>query len=255
MREPRPRKFKMHHIDTFNDSTDPLDHLETYKNFMMLQAVPDEIMCKAFPVTLRGSGRVWFNKIKPHSIGSFKELNKKFVEAVEDQVSIAAFIAGLNSGQLLFSLTKEPPITIAKLMLGAQKHMNAKDPLNARRSMDDNVDLNPYQTGQREQRKKEPAEMSKDSRVKRPEQRGPMKTGGTVVSTYQLKMKFPVGEGIGEVRGSQQAVWECYNCTLKNSKETPIEIYTVENLDVRDEDKLVQGEPVEDLVKLELEPG
>ncbi|KAH7843587.1 hypothetical protein Vadar_018407 [Vaccinium darrowii] len=110
MREPLPRKFKMRHIDTFNGSTDPLDHLETYKNLMMLQEVLDEIMCRAFPVTLKGSARMWFNKIKSHSIGSFKKL--------------------------------------IELMLRAQKHMNAEDALNARRSRDDNTELNPYQTGQ-----------------------------------------------------------------------------------------------------------
>ncbi|KAH7861719.1 hypothetical protein Vadar_029886 [Vaccinium darrowii] len=37
---------------------------------MMLQEVPDEIMCRAFPITLKG---------KPHSIGNFKELSKNFV--------------------------------------------------------------------------------------------------------------------------------------------------------------------------------
>lgn len=79
MREPLPQKFKMPHIDTFIGSTDPLDHLETYKNLMMLQAVPDEIMCRAFLVTLKGSARMWINKLKPHSIGNFKKLSKNFV--------------------------------------------------------------------------------------------------------------------------------------------------------------------------------
>ena len=46
---------------------------------MLLQAVPDEIMCRAFPVTLKGNARMWFNKLKPNSIGDFKELSKSFV--------------------------------------------------------------------------------------------------------------------------------------------------------------------------------
>ncbi|KAH7863802.1 hypothetical protein Vadar_022197 [Vaccinium darrowii] len=65
MREPLPRKFKMPHVDAFGGITDTLDHLETYKNLMMLQAVPNEIMCSVFPVTLKGSARMWFNKLKP----------------------------------------------------------------------------------------------------------------------------------------------------------------------------------------------
>ncbi|KAH7861533.1 hypothetical protein Vadar_027462 [Vaccinium darrowii] len=55
MREPLQQKFKMPHLDAFSGTTDPLDHLETYKNLMMLQEVLDKIMCRAFLVTLKGS--------------------------------------------------------------------------------------------------------------------------------------------------------------------------------------------------------
>lgn len=207
MREPLPRKFKMQHLDTFGGTTDPLDHLETYKNLMMLQAVPDEIMCRAFPVTLKGSSRLWFNKLKPQSISNFKQLNQSFVsyfiagqkyskpstclfsvrqgrretlrdyttrftkesmqvKAMEDQVSIAAYIAGLNLGQLLFNLTKDPPVTIVELMMRVQKHMNAEEALSARRSRDDNNDVTPSRN---EKRKREQTSSSKDMRVRRPD--------------------------------------------------------------------------------------
>ena len=36
-------------------------------------------MCRAFPTTLKGFTQVWFNKIPPNSISSFKELSKLFV--------------------------------------------------------------------------------------------------------------------------------------------------------------------------------
>ncbi|XP_058189394.1 uncharacterized protein LOC131306978 [Rhododendron vialii] len=87
---PLPRKFKMPQLETFNGSTDPLDHLETYKSLMHLQAVPDEVMCRAFPVTLKGSARAWFNKLPPGSIRSFKELSTSFV---------SYFIAGQRYGK------------------------------------------------------------------------------------------------------------------------------------------------------------
>ncbi|XP_058185735.1 uncharacterized protein LOC131302961 [Rhododendron vialii] len=91
MRRPLPRKFKMPQLETFNGSTDPLDHLETYKSLMHLQAVPNEVMCRAFPVTLKGSARAWFNKLPPGSIRSFKELSTSFV---------SYFIAGQRYGKL-----------------------------------------------------------------------------------------------------------------------------------------------------------
>ena len=36
-------------------------------------------MCRAFPTTLKGPTRVWFSKIPPNLVSSFKELSKLFV--------------------------------------------------------------------------------------------------------------------------------------------------------------------------------
>ena len=43
--KPLPAKFKMPTIDSFDGTTDPVDHLETYRTLMVLHAFPDEIMC------------------------------------------------------------------------------------------------------------------------------------------------------------------------------------------------------------------
>ena len=45
---------------------------------MHLQGVANEIKCQAFPTTLKGPARVWFNILTPNSIGSFKELSVQF---------------------------------------------------------------------------------------------------------------------------------------------------------------------------------
>lgn len=76
---PLPLKFKMPTMDTFNGSKDPMDHLETFRALMHLQAIPDEIMCKAFSVTLKGSARTWFNKLKPATVPNFTHLSKLLV--------------------------------------------------------------------------------------------------------------------------------------------------------------------------------
>ena len=55
-----------------------LDHLETFKTLMHLQGVADEIMCRAFPTTLKGAMRIWFSRLTPSSIGTFKELSAQF---------------------------------------------------------------------------------------------------------------------------------------------------------------------------------
>ncbi|XP_030963816.1 uncharacterized protein LOC115984981 [Quercus lobata] len=76
---PLPSKFKLPSLDSYDGTRDPFDHIATFKTTMHLQGVPDEIMCRAFPTTLKGLARVWFNKIPPSSVSSFEELSKLFV--------------------------------------------------------------------------------------------------------------------------------------------------------------------------------
>ncbi|XP_065636727.1 uncharacterized protein LOC136070561 [Quercus suber] len=76
---PLPPKFKMPSLDSCDGNRDPFDHIATFKTTMHLQGVPDEIMCRAFPTTLKGPTRVWFSKLPPNSVSSFGELSKLFV--------------------------------------------------------------------------------------------------------------------------------------------------------------------------------
>ena len=55
---PLPHKFRMPYIDSYDEVMDPLDHLETFKTLMHLQGVADEIICRAFPTTLKGAARI-----------------------------------------------------------------------------------------------------------------------------------------------------------------------------------------------------
>ena len=51
---PLPPKFKIPSLDSYDGMHDPFDHIATFKTTMHLQGVPDEIMCRAFPTTLKG---------------------------------------------------------------------------------------------------------------------------------------------------------------------------------------------------------
>ena len=75
---PLPQKFRMPQIESYDEVKDPLDHLETLKTLMHLQGVLDEIMCRAFPTTLKGPTRIWFSRLTPNSINTFKELSAQF---------------------------------------------------------------------------------------------------------------------------------------------------------------------------------
>ena len=75
---PLPPKFRMPQVEAYDGSNDPLGHLESFKTLMHLQGVVDEIMCRAFPITLKGPARVWFSRLVPNSISTFKELRTQF---------------------------------------------------------------------------------------------------------------------------------------------------------------------------------
>ena len=72
---PLPPKFCMPQVESYDGSKDPLDHLESFKTLMHLQGVVKEIICKAFPITLKGLAKIWLSRLTPNSIGTFKELS------------------------------------------------------------------------------------------------------------------------------------------------------------------------------------
>ena len=55
-----------------------MDHLESFKTLMHLQGMADEIICRAFPTTLKGLTKVWFSRLTPNSISTFKEISTQF---------------------------------------------------------------------------------------------------------------------------------------------------------------------------------
>ena len=75
---PLLHKFRMPQIDSYNGVKDPLDHLETFKTLIHLQGVADEIMYRAFPTMLKGAARIWFSRLTPNSVSTFKELSAQF---------------------------------------------------------------------------------------------------------------------------------------------------------------------------------
>ena len=75
---PLPQKFRMPQIESYNGVKDPLNHLETFKTLMHFQGVPNEIMCRVFPTTVKGPARIWFSRLTSNSVNIFKELSAQF---------------------------------------------------------------------------------------------------------------------------------------------------------------------------------
>ena len=76
---PFPTMFRIPHIEIFDGTKDPVDHLNTYKNQMKLHGYQDPVRCKALAITLKHSALAWFNRLPLASIPSFKELSVAFL--------------------------------------------------------------------------------------------------------------------------------------------------------------------------------
>ena len=53
------------------------------------------------------------------------------VDEVDDKVQLTTFKARLKSREFVVSLTKNPPKTMAEMLLKAQKYMNTKNAITA----------------------------------------------------------------------------------------------------------------------------
>ena len=66
LNRPLPPKFRLPQLESFNDSRDPLDHIESFKTLMLLQMTPNEVMCRAFSTMLKGAAKVWQTTLWHH---------------------------------------------------------------------------------------------------------------------------------------------------------------------------------------------
>ena len=73
-----PPMFHLPQMEPYNGQMDPTEHLELYRTLMEVQGASQAILCRAFPLTLVGAIRRWFRRLQPHSISSFRDLNREF---------------------------------------------------------------------------------------------------------------------------------------------------------------------------------
>ena len=125
--------------------------------------------CRAFPITLKGLALAWFNRLPPSSISSFKELSIAFIshfigaqayrkpsyhlltikqgpqenlrsyvqrfkaESLKVDIPDKKFVIiaelGVQSKDLMFSISKNPPVYMAEVLAKAEKYINNEEAL------------------------------------------------------------------------------------------------------------------------------
>ncbi|GKV09317.1 hypothetical protein SLEP1_g20835 [Rubroshorea leprosula] len=86
--EPYQEGFKIPHLETYDGSDDPDEHLHTYQAIMRIQNANDAMMCKVFPTTLKSTAKRWYHKLPRHSIDSYSQLAKLFSNKFASQREI-----------------------------------------------------------------------------------------------------------------------------------------------------------------------
>jgi hypothetical protein len=76
---PLLNKFKSPQIPSYSGISDPTEHLENYQMHLALHATLDEVACRAFPTTLSGNAREWFQSLIPRSMDAIKDLALAFL--------------------------------------------------------------------------------------------------------------------------------------------------------------------------------
>ncbi|GKV46573.1 hypothetical protein SLEP1_g53545 [Rubroshorea leprosula] len=86
--EPYQEGFKIPHLETYDGSSDPDEHLHTYQAIMRIQNANAAMMCKVFLATLKSTARRWYHKLPRHSIDSYSQLAKLFSNKFASQREI-----------------------------------------------------------------------------------------------------------------------------------------------------------------------
>ena len=88
MRFPLPVKFKVPHIKKDSGDVDPIDHMENHRARLVLYSTLEEMSCRIFPLTLKGSARDWFRKLLPISVKDFGVLGAEIFDTIPSYLEV-----------------------------------------------------------------------------------------------------------------------------------------------------------------------
>ncbi|XP_020240412.1 uncharacterized protein LOC109819191 [Cajanus cajan] len=78
METPLPRGWNPLHLDRYDDTTDPDEHVDAYTTQVNLYTNSDAKLCRVFPTSLKGPALHWYTQLPAGSIDNFATLVRRF---------------------------------------------------------------------------------------------------------------------------------------------------------------------------------
>ena len=72
------RRFHQPTFTMYNGRTDPVEHVNQFKQKMTIHSQDETLMCRVFPSSLGPMSMRWFVGLRKNSISSFKKLTQSF---------------------------------------------------------------------------------------------------------------------------------------------------------------------------------
>ncbi|XP_042400764.1 uncharacterized protein LOC121990755 [Zingiber officinale] len=206
MEDPLPRHYTPLAIGEYNGSADPDGHLAKFDNAATLHQYTDGVKCRVFLTTLSGPAQRWFTRLPTGSIRSFKDFRAAFL------YQFASSRQYQKTSVNLFSL-KQGPREALRAYIQRFNQTTMDIPAVSSEVLIDRAELLPMATPLYGFTGNEVSPIGQ-TRCALGVQRdiGPtaLNEFRAIVSTYCPKIKFPVGNLVGEVRGDQVAARRCY---------------------------------------------
>ncbi|RZS09240.1 hypothetical protein BHM03_00040300 [Ensete ventricosum] len=120
-------------MEAYDGSSDPTEHVTAFYAQITLYGTSNAIMCQAFPTTLRGIARGWYNQLSPSSIHYFSQIAREFegnfLSSARPKPTVASLLRMRQKeeehlGQYLASFTNErPPVTVPEMLQRSNQYI------------------------------------------------------------------------------------------------------------------------------------
>ncbi|GKV28926.1 hypothetical protein SLEP1_g37912 [Rubroshorea leprosula] len=155
--EPYQEGFKIPHLETYDGSGDPDEHLHTYQAIMRIQNANDAMMCKR-EIKRTATELMQVNQKEGESLRDYMQRFNKAtldIDNVPNTICLSALLHGLKRGRFLDDLLENPPRTWNEVNDRSASFILSEDFQSSKRRADDKQSKSQEQPPRREEKKKQ----------------------------------------------------------------------------------------------------